>query len=530
VSDYPALLEPAALWRLREALISAGYSSNGIAARIGPEATAAVRRGDFRAALRATTDRDPLATLIRLFICGKIEPERSVRAAVALDDLLAGGILVRTGDGIRAGVDLEPYGDSWWIVSDLGTGTRGGPLPEDHVLGVGGASTTLAGATLRAPVGTALDLGTGCGIQALHLATHAGLVTATDLSDRALRFAATTAALSGQEWELLRGDLAAPVAGRRFDLVVSNPPVVAGPGVATHTYRDSGRAGDAVCAELAAAAPGLLAEGGTFQYLANWLHVAGEDWRDRVAGWVAGTGLDALVIQREVSDPVSYVNLWLSDAGERSDPKRAAEWLDWFDANKIEAIGLGLVTLRHTGRRDPLVRIEDLRQTVDAPLGEHLAGWLRRLDWLRDRDRTALLRERYRAVPGLTLHQEATIGLEGWAVDRQLLALPSGLHWSEEVDPLVMALVGGCNGAVPLGDQLAVLAAAHQVAEPALAEVAGPIVGHLVERGFIEPVAGAWDGGARDGGARNRGARNRGARCGDRAGRAPYLSLAHCKK
>jgi hypothetical protein len=484
----PALLEPAAMWRLREALTGAGYTSSGIAARIGPEATAAIRRGDFRAALRATTARDPLATLIRLFICGKIEPERPVRAALPLDDLLAAGILAATGDGVRAGIDLEPYGDDWWVVSDLGTGTRGGPLPEDHVLGVGGASTTLAGATLRAPVGTALDLGTGCGVQALHLSTHAQRVTATDLSDRALRFAATTAALSGMNWELLRGDMVAPVAGRRFDLVVSNPPFVVGPGLATHTYRDSGRAGDAMCAELAAAAPGLLAEGGTCQYLANWLHVGGEDWTERVAGWVAGTGLDALVIQREVTDPVSYVNLWLSDAGERSDPRRAAAWLDWFDTNKVEAVGLGLVTLRRTGRHDPLIRIEDLRQTVDTPLSDQLAGWLRRLDWLRGRDSATLLRERYRAAPGLTLHQEATIGPEGWAVDRQLLALPSGLHWSEEVDPLVMALVGGCNGAVPLGDQLAVLAAAHQVAEPALAEVAGPIVGHLVDRGFIEPV------------------------------------------
>jgi len=335
-------------------------------------------------------------------------------------------------------------------------------------------------------VDSALDLGTGCGIQALHLSTHARTVTATDLSDRALRFAATTAALSGVDIELLAGDMAGPVAGRRFDLVVSNPPFVVGPGVTTHTYRDSGRAGDALGAELAAAAPDLLTEGGVCQYLANWLHVTGEDWTQRVAGWVAGTGLDAWVIQREVSDPVSYVDLWLSDAGERSDPIRAAAWLDWFDANKIEGVGLGLVTLRRGGHDDPVVRVEELRQAVEQPLGARVSGWLARQDWLRGRDTAALLRERYRAAPGLSLHQEATIGDEGWAVDRQLLALRDGLRWSEEVDPLVLALVGGCDGTVPLADQLAVLAAAHEVEESALVEVAGPIVAHLVERGFIE--------------------------------------------
>jgi len=481
-----ALLDDSGIGRLRAALIAAGYTSAGIAARIGPAATAAVRRGDFRAALRSTVDRDPLATLIRLFICGKIEPVGPVEAALPVRPLVEAGILVRGEDGIRAGVDLEPYGDSWWVVSDLSAGARVGPLPADHVLGVGGASTTLAQATVRSTVDSALDLGTGCGIQALHLSTHAGTVTATDLSDRALRFAATTAALSGVDIELLAGDMAGPVAGRRFDLVVSNPPFVVGPGVTTHTYRDSGRAGDALGAELAAVAPDLLTEGGVCQYLANWLHVTGEDWTQRVAGWVAGTGLDAWVIQREISDPVSYVDLWLSDAGERSDPVRAAAWLDWFDANKIEGVGLGLVTLRRGGHDDPVVRVEELRQAVEQPLGAQVSGWLARQDWLRGRDTAALLRERYRAAPGLSLHQEATIGDEGWAVDRQLLALRDGLRWSEEVDPLVLALVGGCDGTVPLADQLAVLAAAHEVAPSALAEVAGPIVAHLVERGFIE--------------------------------------------
>ena len=63
---------------------------------------------------------------------------------------------------------------------------------------------------MRRPVATALDLGTGCGVQALQLSTHADTVTATDLSERALRFAATTAAVNGLSWELLAGDLGGP--------------------------------------------------------------------------------------------------------------------------------------------------------------------------------------------------------------------------------------------------------------------------------------------------------------------------------
>jgi hypothetical protein len=214
--------------------------------------------------------------------------------------------------------------------------------------------------------------------------------------------------------------------------------------------------------------------------------VAGEAWDDRVAGWVAGTGLDAWVIQREVTDPVSYVRLWLSDASERTDPERMAAWLDWFDAYKVEAVGFGLVTLRRGGHADPVVRVEDLRQAVDPPLGDEIGGWFDRQDWLRAAG--SLLGYRYRAADGLRLHQEATIGTEGWAVDRQVLELTSGLHWSEEVDPLVLALVGACDGTVRLADQLTVLAAAHEVPVDVLADVAEPIVAHLVERGFLAVV------------------------------------------
>src|SRR5207248_6782457 len=70
-------------------------------------------------------------------------------------------VLFRSQTGLRAGVEIEAYGDRW-IVSDVDAAMRPGrPLPPDHVLGVGGASTTLAESTIRRPVGTALDLEIG---------------------------------------------------------------------------------------------------------------------------------------------------------------------------------------------------------------------------------------------------------------------------------------------------------------------------------------------------------------------------------
>ena len=66
-------------------------------------------------------------------------------------------------------------------------------MDSEYVLGISEASSSLAQLTIREPAGRALDLGTGCGVQALHLAQHAGQVVATDVNPRALAMARLTA-------------------------------------------------------------------------------------------------------------------------------------------------------------------------------------------------------------------------------------------------------------------------------------------------------------------------------------------------
>ena len=486
-----AVLSDADIDRLQDALLAAGYDVQAVPALLGEEAAGALARGERVPALRAAGGGSPVETLVRLFLLGSTEPEPAVAAALPLDAARRAGLVEQSGGGVRAALDLRPYGEgdpdqdgtAWWVVSDLGTDVRPGPLRADHVLGVGSASITLARATVRRPVATALDVGTGCGVQALHLSRHAGAVTATDVLPRALELARLTARLNRLDWELLPGDLLDPVRGRRFDLVVSNPPFVVGRGDGGFAYRDSGLAGDEVCRRLVRAAPAHLADGGWGQLLANWVHVSGRPWQDRVAGWLDGSGCDAWVWQREVADPAQYAALWLADAGERGSPeyeRRYARWLDWFAAEGVEAVGFGLVTLHRSGAGDPTVRIEDVPQPVEEPAGPHVGAWFERLDALRGADLAAV---RFRRAPGLVLEQLAEPGPEGWAVARQRLRQPGGLRWSAEVDEVVAALVAGCDGSRPLGELAAVLRIAYGV-DPG--ELDGMVRG-LAERGFLVP-------------------------------------------
>jgi release factor glutamine methyltransferase len=74
-----------------------------------------------------------------------------------------------------------------------------------------------------------LDLGTGSGALSVEAAWLGARVTAVDISWRALAAAWWNALLNGQTVRVRHGDLASAVPGRRFDLVVTNPPYVPAP-------------------------------------------------------------------------------------------------------------------------------------------------------------------------------------------------------------------------------------------------------------------------------------------------------------
>jgi release factor glutamine methyltransferase len=75
---------------------------------------------------------------------------------------------------------------------------------------------------------TVLDVGTGSGCIAVALARRMpkAVVAAVDISDSALEVARRNAARHDVAIEFLHGSLFQPVAGRRFDLIVSNPPYI----------------------------------------------------------------------------------------------------------------------------------------------------------------------------------------------------------------------------------------------------------------------------------------------------------------
>jgi methylase of polypeptide subunit release factors len=498
------LLDDAGIDRLRSAL--AQFTVDAVHDALGVVGTAALDRGDLRGARRELAGDSPLRTSVLLWTLGEVVSEKDARTALGpltLEEAEAAGLVTTSGGEARALLDIRPYAEAgegtapWWVVSDFGSDLRPGPLRPDHVLGIGAASVSLAQATIRMPVDRALDIGTGCGIQALHLARHAGEVVATDISLRALRMAATTAALSAMAWDLREGSLLDPVDGETFGLVVANPPFVVSAGLSAtdggYEYRDSGFAGDGVSAALMSTVHRALAPGGVAQLLANWIVPADGSWEERLYGWLAVSGCDAWVWQREIASPGEYVSLWLRDAGEQPGTpgwaQRYDAWVEWFDQHDVAGVGMGLVSMWQTDAT-PVIEIEDVRQPVEQPVGEHIARWIERRRWLARTTDDRLAAATLRATDGLVLERMSVLEVgEGW--DPRLLRLRQshGMRWEIGVDDAVSALIAGCDGTADLRLVGGLVAAAHGLVEGETIAALLPVVRDLIARGYLEPVA-----------------------------------------
>lgn len=482
--------------RLRDHLLAAEYTIDAVIERLGEAGQAGLGRNSTVAALEALADaQDPQATMIRLWPLQQGVERRLVEQALPLPELLAAGMLRADGDQVTAVVDLRPYGSAddgatGWIVSDLTPGldqmtTRTRP---DYVLGVSPASTSLAQMTMRTPVASALDLGTGCGVQSLHLARHAQRVVATDVNPRALELARLTAALNRVEVDVRDGSLYEPVAGERFDLIVTNPPYVMSPPTAQGerlVYREGSFQGDGLVEAVVKGAPAHLNSGGSLQVLGNWAILDGQSWEQRLAGWAEGSGCDLWVVERERLDVYDYIEVWLTDAGLAGSPDwlpRYREWVDYFRALGITKVGMGWFTLTAAGRELPDVQVESWPHAIAQPVGEAIAEHQQCVDNALLSDQQLLAR-RWRLAEHV---DQETIGEPGAADPRHIVLRSSaGLRRAMEADTALAGVLGTCDGELELGCITAALAALLEVDADALAAQVLPPIRQALRDGLL---------------------------------------------
>ncbi len=531
IPDAPRSDNPEVLAALARDLDAINYTVDGVAGLLGAEANQALGRDQpVPAALLLRTNSGPLATVVKLWLLA--QPVLAAELAAALpstgvETLMEMGLVEEPGSStaVRAAVDLRPYGwpadeengtdTNLWVASDLGAHQRPGVLRKDHVLGIGQASLTLAQGTMRREVEAALDLGTGCGIQLFHLLSHAKIVVATDISERALAFTRFNLALNAQPLGLtpadleptnpnarvsLRlGSLLEPVEGERFDLVVSNPPFVITPrhrgeqSSEQFTYRDGGMAGDAIVESLVRELPTVLAPGGTAQMLGNWEvqkaaadDGTGLDWHTRPAQWLA-PGIEAWFIQREQVSPGGYAETWLQDASQGRDAVAYAhayeEYLLDFASRDVAGIGFGYIVLRRPaeGETADAPRFEEILYPIEQPVGPHLSYALDRAQWLKLHP--DLTFEYLLVASDVTEERHQKPGAEHPGVI--LLRQGAGMRRTNLLSTELAGFVSACDGDLTAGQIIGALAVLLERDDAEFAQSLAAEVRNLVRDGFL---------------------------------------------
>lgn len=490
--------------RLHDDLRAAGFEDETIYTRLGIGSVTNLKDVPGEVIMRLTEDGSPLSVLIRLLLlCRAVPPEAAARALpkVGLDRLLAGGVVASTERGIRSNFQFLPFlGLLLAVDKPRQARLAGEQAREDFVMGVGGSTMTLANLTIRRRMASMLDIGSGSGVHTLLGARHADEAHGVDINPRAHAIAMFNAALNGlTNARFHLGNFTDPVADRRFDLVVSNPPYVVSP-ERKYVYRDSPFPLDGVVPEVVRRGAGLLRDGGYAQVLCNWCNISGQPTPERLARWFAGLSCDAWIHVGQSTSPEQYAHSWITSTGTPDPPAlrdAMSRWMSYYREHGVESISFGVLTLRRrpgTPEAPNWVHMDQNpeRMSFLGPAWEHVE---RRMDaqmFLRHTSDERLRATPLRAAPDARIQHELSPSADGtWQVSAARIRLAAGMASSGSLDGVGSRLVTMCDGTRPLGVLVEELAPGVGVSPDELWHAVAPVARRFIENGFLLAGSGA---------------------------------------
>jgi len=240
-----------------------------------------------------------------------------------------------------------------------------------------GDSYCLARTTPRNATGTALDLGTGPGMQALLAGGHAQGVQGVDVSSRSVELAEVNAVLNGLDLRcrFSQGHLFEPVKGRRFDLITANLPFAPLP---LEDRLAGAEAGEDRNRRLLASLAEHLAPDGTLALHTNYsVRRQPGEVLERVADWLGGSrGWGLAQLHHATHSREEFIEQQLS-GGAPDDFRR---WMDSYESQSIEGMGVGTILVRRLSQGHPGFQRTLEMGRPSADLGARVADWLDSLE------------------------------------------------------------------------------------------------------------------------------------------------------
>ncbi len=473
--------------KLRAFFDEAGYNEPSLRKYLGAAELPSRRLRNQSRLLDRTSAATPVNVLLRWFwlwhpTTEKQTPDLLPNEFLAL--LLGSGLLESNGDGFTSTAMLLPV-DKYLVASDHPQAIEN--KQAEMVLWPNPTSKFLGRFAVRRRSRATLDLGTGGGILSLAAAEYSDMVVATDLNPRAVEFARFNARLNGVEnIEVLAGDCFAPVADRKFDLILSNPPFFITPQT-DYLFCENPMELDGLCRRLVKEAPQHLNEGGYMEMLCEWAQIRGQSWEDRVAEWLADTGCDAWVMKGLTQDPEEYAQHRIRETSEDTslDSLHYGGYMNYYRQRGVEAIHDGLIVMRRrTGKN--WVRIEEVPKTPSGDLGQMLLSTFAAHDLLLENEADErLLALRPVLAPHVRLEQVCNQAEGHWHAESLTLRLVSGFPFQMTVQPLVAEFLATCDGSRTAEQAIQDFAATANAPLEKVRTESLAMIRRLIERGFI---------------------------------------------
>ena len=480
-------LDPENASRLRTFFHDAGYTHDQF--RLNPllRDLPSRRAGNLPFLLEGTREVTLLNLLVRCFFlgvpCESLALSKFVPGRI-LESMIESGVLLPDGASLQPSVMVTPC-DEYIFAADMAARLES-PDSSDIILWPNPSTRLLQLFTMRQWSANTLDLGSGCGILAVLAAPHSGHVVATDLNPRAAEFTAFNAALNGVDnIECLTGDTFAPVEGRRFDLILANPPFFVTPSQG-QMYCENSMELDGYCRRVVREAAALLNDGGYLQMLCESVEVKGQPWRNRVAGWFDGLGCDAWVMRSYIRDAAGYASDRIKEEDAAKAKRKFDEWMEYYQALGVESIQGGLIAMRKRPGANWLRIEEDGPQSLQAPVGDSVLETFACQDALEiSREDRDLMRLKPRLAPDAELSQQSRVSEGKWTPLTMKLSRTIGLPSSLGVEPAVAGFLAGCDGSRSLEQLSHELASKVKVPVEQVAPQCCAVVRKLLERRLI---------------------------------------------
>ncbi len=477
--------------RLHDYLAAANYTHKYF------QETAALRELPLRSGgnpelIERTAELSVLNVLLRWFFLGLPQ------AAAAVGDFLPDGILrtlVDCGllraeeDRLAPNVMLTPCDDCYFAADPAARMSSADSA--SIILWPNPTTRLLQMFSVQKRSRATLDLGAGCGILGILAAQFSDRVTATDLNPRAGEFTRFNARLNGVESvDYLTGDTFEPVAGRRFDLILANPPFFVTP-TSGQMYCENELDLDQYCRRVVREVGGHLEEGGFFQAVMEWVEVKGQTWQERLAEWLDGAGCDAWVLRTYIRDAAGYARERIRETlPHESYSERMEQWMEYYRSRGVEEIHGGIVAMRRRSGRNWL-RLEGTPVEASAPFGDLVLETFATQDILEERlDDTALLAIRPRLPADAELDQRFRIEGGKWAPASLHVRLNGPAPAFSALEREVAGFIGRCDGTRTLQELADELAAVVHVSVEAARTQCCNVVRTLASRRILHLARG----------------------------------------